>query len=254
MATATTETLRLLQAYGETRDTYAREQLVTNYIPLVRSLCSRFRSSREPQEDLFQVGIIGLLNAIEKFDFSYGVAFSTLAVPEVMGSILNYLRDHGSIIKVPRALRQKKLKIFRESEKLALWLGRWPTVPELALSCGLSEREVCDAMELARTGEPRSLDERLETDDGDGWITLADLVGREETQYVHSLDRMTLTEALDKLPPRERMIITLRFYRGMSQKQTAERVDISQMHVSRLERGALTKLRLFIQSNGAARL
>ena len=148
---------------------------------------------------------------------------------------------------MPRALRRNKLEVERRSETLAGRLGRWPTVAELARECNLPEDDIRDAMELARTGEPRSLDESLDTDDAGGGVTLLDLVGREDEQYERSLDRMALSAALDTLPLRERTILFLRFYKEMSQKQIAERIDISQMHVSRLERSALLKLRLSMQ-------
>ena len=243
------ETLQLLDAYSEDGDSQARDQLVTNYVPLIRRICARFQRSREPQEDLFQVGVIGLLNAIEKFDPRYGTKFSSLAIPEVLGAVLNYLRDHGNLVKAPRALRKKKLDVDRVSEELVLRLGRWPTVAELAQACGLSENDVLAAQELAQTGEPRSLDESLQSEDDDAGGTLLDLLGREDAELDLSLDRITLTAALDTLPDREKKIVILRFYRGLSQRQVAERIKISQMHVSRLERGALMKLRRSFQDH-----
>ena len=245
------ETHRLLAAYSEEGDSRAREQLVDNYVPLVRSLCRRFRRSRESQEDLFQIGVIGLLNAIEKFDPRYGTSFSSIAIPEVLGAILNYLRDHSSFLKVPRALRRNKLKVNRRSEMLAAHLGRWPTVAELVRECDLPENDIRAALEFARTGEPSSLDERLGASDVDGATTLSDLIGYEDGGFERSLDQMTLAAALNTLPLREKTIVTLRFYQEMSQKRIAERLDISQMHVSRLERSALLKLRLFMQDDAS---
>jgi RNA polymerase sigma-B factor len=246
------ETLRLLQAYKAVGDVNAREKLVSNYVPLVRRLCRRFRTSREPQEDLFQIGMIGLLNAVEKFDLERGTSFSSLAIPEILGAILNYLRDHGSLIKVPRTLRRNKLTIDKMSETLASSLGRWPTVAEVAAACELSENDVHEATELGRIGDPRSLDENVESDDTDGSVTLSEYVGSEDDGFDLSLDRLTLATALDTLPIREKTILTLRFYKGLSQRQIAERIDISQMHVSRLERSALQKLRLVLERNAAA--
>ncbi len=245
-------TLKLLEAYRETRDSTARETLVSNYAPLVRRLCRRFRTSREPQEDLFQIGMIGLLNAIEKFDPERGASFSSLAIPEVLGAILNYLRDHGSLIKVPRTLRRNKLTIDKMAESLASSLGRWPTVEELAEACDLTLENINAASELGRIGDPRSLDENVETDDSDGSVTLSEYIGAVDAGFDRSLDRLTLATALDTLPAREKMILRLRFYRGMSQRQIAQRIQISQMHVSRLERGALQKLRVVLQRSTAA--
>ena len=243
VATTVAETRQLLEDYRDTGSTRAREQLVTNYVPLVRSLISRFRSSREPQEDLFQVGMIGILNAINKFDPNRGTSFSSLAIPEVLGAVLNYLRDHGSLLKVPRALRRNKLTLDRAAETLATTLGRWPTVPELADACDLSEEEISDASLLGRQAEPRSLDEKLDAAESDGGATLSECVGAEDRGFDLSLNKLALAAAMTILPQREKTILKLRFLREMSQRQIAERVNISQMHVSRLERSALRKLK-----------
>ena len=244
------ETPRLLAAYKETGDRNARDQLVVNYTPLVRSLCRRFRKSREPQEDLLQIGMIGLLNAIEKFDPGRGTSLSSLAIPEILGAILNYLRDHGSLIKVPRDIRRKKLTVDKMSESLASSIGHWPTVTELVSACDLTEAEVLEAAELSRIGDPRSLDQPLDTHGADGGFTLLECVGREDVEYDLSLNRLTLAKALDTLPARERTILNLRFHKELSQRQIAERIKISQMHVSRLERGALQKLRAVLDRSG----
>ena len=246
------QTLKLLEAYRETSDPSAREQLVTNYVPLVRRLCRRFRTSREPQEDLFQIGMIGLLNAIEKFDPERGTSFSSLAIPEVLGAILNYLRDHGSLIKIPRTLRRNKLTLDKMAENLASSLGRWPSMVELSEACDLTEAEINAATELGRIGDPRSLDESVDSDDSEGSATLSEYVGSIDVEFDLSLDRLTLATALDTLPDREKNILQLRFYGGMSQRQIAEQIEISQMHVSRLERAALQKLRNVLQKNSAA--
>ena len=140
MTTAVTDpTMDLIERYIETRDPDAREQLVTNYLPLVRSIARRFRNSREPMEDLVQMGTIGLLSAIEKFDMSHGVRFASLAIPEVYGAILNHLRDHGGLVKVPRALRHNRISLDRCTERLISHFGRWPTTAEMATESGLTE-------------------------------------------------------------------------------------------------------------------
>ena len=245
------KTIQLLEDYRDTGDAGAREQLAVNYMPLVRTLCRRFHTSKEPQEDLFQIGMIGLLNAIEKFDPERGTSFSSLAIPEVLGAILNYLRDHGSLIKVPRTLRRNKLTIDKISESLASSLGRWPNIQEVAEASELTIEEINQATELGRIGDPRSLDENVESEDADGSVTLSEYVGAIDTAFDLSLDRLTLATALDTLPDREKTILQLRFYRSMSQRQIAERISISQMHVSRLERAALQKLRVVLQRNSA---
>ena len=244
---AATETLELLRAYADAGDLGARAQLVANYGPLVRKLCNRFRSSRESQEDLFQVGVIGLLNAIEKFDPLQGTRFSSLAIPEVLGAILNYLRDHGSLVKVPRVLRQNRLRVDRSLETLPVELGRWPTTAELAEACDMDDAEVDAAMKLAHEVDPRSLDEQMGSEESGDGFTLADFVGRLDEGFDHTLDRIAVKAALDSLPTRERRVMRLRFYKGMSQTQTAKAIEVSQMQVSRLERGALMKLRPYVQ-------
>ncbi len=164
-----------------------REQIVSSYGPLVRRLSRRFWASKEPPEDLFQIGVIGLLRAIDKFDPSRGSSFASLAIPgilgSILGSILNYLRDHGGPCKVPRALRSNMLAVRRASERLASQLGRWPTEAELAESCHLTERQVRDALEFGRTVDARSLDQMLGGDDGDGSGTLSERLGGEDAQF-----------------------------------------------------------------------
>ena len=249
---AETESQRLLAFYKETGDIHARDQLVVNYTPLVRSICRRFRNSREPQEDLLQIGMIGFLNAIAKFDADRGNSLPSLAIPEILGAILNYLRDHGSLIKAPRDIRRKKLMVDKVSESLASSIGHWPTVAELVSACDLSEAEVLEAAVFGRICDPRSLDQPLNSHEADGGITLLECVGSEDAEYDLSLDRLTLAKALETLPARERTILTLRFHKELSQRQIAERIKISQMHVSRLERGALQKLRAVFERSGGA--
>ena len=135
---------------------------------------------------------------------------------------------------------------------MACTLGRWPTAEELAEACDLSEQQVNEAAQLARTGDPRSLDEKSESGDSDEGLALSESIGGEDRSFDRSLDRLTLATALDTLPQREKTILNLRFYDEMSQRQIAERIHVSQMHVSRLERGALRKRRLVLQSSADA--
>jgi RNA polymerase sigma-B factor len=237
------DSLALLDLYRESKDAAVREAIVARYIPLVHRLCNRFRNASEPYEDLVQVGILGLLNAIEKFDPGRGTDFSSLAIPEVLGAILNHLRDHGTHIKAPRKLRRHKVQVERASELLALRLERSPTVAELSHESGLSEGEVYATMELARIEYVRSLsDPVVDGPRGDAG-TLSDFVGNEDDRLDLVLDRMVVLAALEGLPVRERRVITLRFYLGWTQMEVARRIGVSQMHVSRLERKALDRLR-----------
>ena len=247
VSAAAARTRELIESYQGTGDSAARDQILSDYVPLVRSLCRRFLAAREPQEDLQQVGMIGLLNAVEKFDLDRGTSFSSLAIPEVLGAILNHLRDHSTLMKIPRTLRRNKLALDKASETLASSLGRWPTAVELSQACDLSEKEVRQATELAWMSEPQSLDAIPLDDDSDARASLIECLGTEDKGFDLSLDRLVLATALDTLPSREKTILRLRFYKELSQRQIAERIHVSQMHVSRLERSALRKLRDVLQ-------
>ena len=169
-----------------------------------------------------------------------------------MGAILNYLPGHGSLLKIPRELRRNKLAMDKVSDSISAMYGRKATPAEIAEACALTETEITDASKLSRTGDPRSLNERFETENGDGGddgASLSDYVGVEDEVHNISLDQLTLATALGTLPEREKTILQLRYFRSMSHRQTAEIVSISQMHVSRLERAALNKLRLVQQRN-----
>ena len=233
----------LLSLYQETGSTEVRDQIVESHLPLVRRLCRRFAHTPEPQEDLVQVGCIGLLKAIKKFDLTRGTNFISFAIPEILGEILNYFRDHGWTVKVPRKLQAHKVLVSRTSYSLAQQWGRWPTVPEIAASAGLTDHQVIDAMLVERNGVPLSLDGELGNDDGEAGGPLVDALGEEDPAFELSTNRLLLEDILRILDQRERTIVYLRFYRDQSQTAIAHRLGISQMHVSRLLRRAIAKMR-----------
>ena len=219
-----------------------RDRLVQRHLPLVYKLSRRYWHCGEPLEDLAQVGTIGLLKAIEKFDSSRGVSFTTYAVPVVLGEIKNYLRDHGWAVKVPRKLQRNKLQVSRAAERLGQVMGRAPTVSEIAEDAGLTQEEVFDTFEVTSYGRPLSLDaEHL--NGADDRSRLMDSVGNEDPEYGTTSDRADLESTLNCLDRREKTIIYLKFYADLPQTEIAKRLGISQMHVSRLQRGALEKLR-----------
>ena len=185
-------------------------------------------------EDLFQIGSIGLLKAVDKFDLSYDVKFSTYAVPMIAGEIKRFLRDDG-MLKVSRSIKENQYRIYKMREKLEKNLGREPTVTELAEELGMTPEEIA-SVELA-TGVPESLQQ--ETAEG---LTLESTLGTdaEEERLVESI---ALREAIDTLPEKERMTILLRFFKGLTQEQTARIVGVSQVQISRLEHRGLEKLR-----------
>ena len=236
-------TAEVLERYAYGREEQARAELVARYRPLVRNISRRYWAAREPQEDLLQVGMLGLLNAIEKFDLALGTSFAALAIPEIRGAILNHLRDHGSAIKVPRGLQRARRTVDKVASRMAPGLGRWPAPREIADECDLTEAEVDAAIRLGYEDVPFSLDRGMDGGDGDDSPTLADSLGQEDVEFDRAVLGLTLQSALKTLSATEQTIMRLRYYEGKTQRETAEKVSVSQMHVSRLDRGALAKIR-----------
>ena len=209
-------------------------------MPLVRSLAARYAGRGEPVEDLVQVGAIGLIKAVDRFELDRGVELSTYAVPTIVGEIRRHFRDRGWAVHVPRQLKELSLRVSRELDRLTADLGRSPTIAELAEATGAQEEEVIEAIETSRAYTARSLSTPID-DDGEG--ALVDLLSNEESGYA-ALERGSVVRTgLDALGERERRIIVMRFLKGMTQSEIAEEIGISQMHVSRLLRRALETMR-----------
>jgi len=223
-------------------DEQEREHLITKHIGLVRRLCGRFRNSGEPMEDLIQVGSVGLLKAAAKYDPELGSIFAAYAIPVIVGEIKNYFRDHGWAVKIPRKLQRQKLAVARAVDMLNQTLKRSPTVKEMAEATGLSEDEVYQSFEVELYGRPVSLDTEYDSGDGDGTSTVLDYLGTVDPELEALPNRLDLTRALGCLDEREKAIIYLYYYKGLSQTEIAKKLALSQMHVSRLQRGALGKL------------
>jgi RNA polymerase sigma-B factor len=230
----------LLRAYHERGDLRAREQLVEDNLPLVRAMARRYAGRGEPLDDLVQVASIGLIKAIDRFDLERGVELHTYAVPTIVGEIKRHFRDRGWAVHVPRRLKELNLKLSSLIEELSSELGRSPTIQELAKASGAEEEEVVEALEsglaystdsLTAIGEEEADSDRLRS------------LGRVEEGYVAAEDRQLLAQGLETLDHRERLIVKLRFVEGLTQSQIAHEVGISQMHVSRLIRRALEKMR-----------
>jgi RNA polymerase sigma-B factor len=232
----------LLQRYHEQGDRAARQQLIERYMSLVRSLARRYASRGEQLDDLIQIGAIGLIKAIDRFDLDRGVELTTYATPNIIGEIKRHFRDHGWAVRVPRGLQELSIKLMRVVEQLTGELGRSPTIPELAEATGASEEEVLEALESSRAYTPLSLSVGPSGDDDDELDPL-ESIGTEEHEYEISEDRAVLEPGMRVLDAREREIIRLRFYEGLTQSQIAQQIGISQMHVSRLIRRALEKAR-----------
>jgi RNA polymerase sigma-B factor len=231
----------LLRRYHEQGDRAAREQLIERYMSLVRSLARRYASRGEQLDDLVQIGAIGLIKAIDRFDINRGFELTTYATPNIIGEIKRHFRDHGWAVRVPRGLQELSIQLMRVVEQLTGELGRSPTIAELAEATGSSEEEVLEALETSRAYSPLSLSVGSSGDDDE--LDPLESLGIEEHEYEVSEDRAVLEPGMRVLDARERMILNLRFYEGLTQSQIAQRVGISQMHVSRLIRRALEKAR-----------
>ena len=235
---------QLLDRWRETRDVAARDHLVAQHLPLVRRLCQRFSHSGESLEDLIQVGAIGLLKAIDKYDPQRGSSFGAFAVPVIVGEIKNYFRDHGWAVKVPRKLQKRKLAVNRAVDSLTQRLGRAPTIPDIAAATGFSEEEVYETFEVEWYGRPLSLDAGYDGDDDQETSSILDYLGSEDPELEGLADKLDLKTALDCMNAREQAIIYMRFYSGLSRTEIAERLSISQTRVSQLQRRALRELKL----------
>ena len=232
---------QLLDIWRETGNPEDRERLVTVYLPLIRRVCRRFANLGEPLEDLIQVGAIGLLKAIRKFDPERGNSLAAFAIPVVIGEVKNYFRDHGWSVKMPRKLQRNKLAVDRAKESLTQTLGRTPTVAEIGEAAGLSPEQVHESFEVERFGRPLSLDAEYDRENGEDSSSILDYLGQVDPDLESLADELDLKEALLSVDPREQEIIYLKFYSGLSQTAIAARLGISQMHVSRLQRHALSK-------------
>ncbi|MEO9171413.1 MAG: SigB/SigF/SigG family RNA polymerase sigma factor [Candidatus Aquilonibacter sp.] len=220
-----------------------RNDLVVAHLNLVRFLALKFANRGEPLDDLIQVGTVGLLKAIDRFELERGVEFTTYATPTIVGEIKRYFRDKGWAVKVPRRLQELNLAVNRANEKMSVELGRGPTVPELAERLNATEEEILEAQELGQAYNLLSLDSEVSSEGEKKSQTLADTVGITDSGLEMLEDRANLERAFHVLTGRERIIIYLRFYESISQTEIARRLNVSQMHVSRLQAKALEKLR-----------
>ncbi len=231
----------LLRAYHERGDLAAREQLIERYMSLVRSLARRYSFRGEQLDDLVQIGAIGLIKAIDRFDVDRGVELTTYATPNIIGEIKRHFRDRGWSVRVPRGLQELNVKLSKLVEQLTVQFGRSPTIAELAKAANAEEEEVLEALESGRAYSSLSLSAGGGGDDDD--VDPMETIGTEEHQYEVSEDRAVLEPGFRVLDERERKILHLRFFEGLTQSQIAQQIGISQMHVSRLIRRSLEKIR-----------
>lgn len=220
-------------------DTDARNELISGNLKLVLSVIKRFSGRGENPDDLFQVGCIGLIKAIDNFDLSLGLRFSTYAVPMIIGELRRYFRDNN-VIRVSRSVRDLAYKALQAKEELSASLGREPKIDEIAKRLDVKREEVVNALDAIV--DPISLYEPVYSESGDS-IYIMDQISDDKNTDEAWLESIAINEAIARLSPRERKIILMRFYDGKTQTEVAKEISISQAQVSRLEKGALERIR-----------
>jgi RNA polymerase sigma-B factor len=243
---------RLFERYHLHNDVQARDELIRRCLPLARRLASRYQRASEPLDDLLQVASIGLIKAVDRFDPSRGTAFSSFAVPSILGELKRHFRDHGWAARVPRPVQERVLKVNAAIERLSRETGRSPTPAELAKATGETIEDVLGALEAASAYDSISLDTPL-SHDGDGAATYADTVGEVDARLELVEYRSVVDATIRALPERERQVLWMRFEQDMTQSEIAAVIGVSQMHVSRLIRRALSRLRTVADAAEAPR-
>jgi RNA polymerase sigma-B factor len=232
------------QKHGDQR---AREELVERFLPLARKLARRYAGPREPFEDLMQVASLGLVKAVDRFDTQRGTAFSSFAVPTILGELKRYFRDLGWSVHVPRGAQELALKVEEAQQQLTTKTGRPPSVQDLALYLEMSMEDVLEALETASAHHSTSLDAPREDGEEESG-SLADAFGEEDDRYELIDASVTIAAAARQLSARERRVLVLRFVEDLTQTQIADQIGVSQMQVSRILRRALSRLRELTQS------
>jgi RNA polymerase sigma-B factor len=233
----------LLVAYHCDGDRDARQQVLVELMPLVRSLAARYAGRGEPLDDLVQVGAVGLIKAVDRFDVSRGVEFTSYGVPTIVGEIRRHFRDKAWAMHVPRRIKELSVRLSRVLDDLTTTLGRSPTIAELAEAAAVEEEDVIDALDAARAYSTRSLDASPP-----GGDQLSEHLAGDDPGYDGVHDRWLLSAGLEALDPRARRIVELRFFEERTQAQIAAELGISQMHVSRLLRNAFDVMRSSIEA------
>jgi RNA polymerase sigma-B factor len=236
------DVLKLIDQYQQMEDSTALDRLVLNYKNLVESIAKKYSYGKSNHEDIVQVGMLGLLGAIRRFDTSLGKSFEAFAVPTIVGEIKRFLRDKTWDVHVPRRIKELGPKIKSAVEVLTTQLQYSPSISEIAQYLEVQEEEVLEAMEMSKSYHALSMDHSIEADADGGTVTLMDVIGKEDDGYERTNRRIVVAEALEVLEEREKEILKLTYYDQLSQKEAGERLGISQMHVSRIQRKAIKKL------------
>ncbi|MGV2622570.1 RNA polymerase sigma factor SigB [Halobacillus sp. ACCC02827] len=230
------------------RDEVIQEKIVLVYKDLVESIARKYSKNSTIHEDLVQVGMLGLLAAIRRYDPEFGKSFESFAIPTIIGEIKRFIRDKTWSVHVPRRIKELGPKIKKAAEELTNMLQRSPSVLEIADYLEVSEEDVLETMEMGKSYKALSVDRKIEADSDGSTVTILDLIGNQDDGYSNIDQKMLLEKILPILSEREQEILQCTYFENMSQKDTGERLGISQMHVSRLQRRALRKLREALQS------
>jgi RNA polymerase sigma-B factor len=222
----------LLRRYHKHGDVAARQELIERHVDFVRRLAQRYARRGEQLEDLTQVGCVGLIKAIDRFDGSFGASLTTYAAPNILGEIKRHFRDRGWSVRVPREIQELNVKLTRVVDTLTTKLGRSPSVDELAAETGATTEQVLEALESSSAYSALSLSEGPDPDEEGGGPM--ETLGEDDQAFEQSEQRITLASGIQRLPARERTILHLRFFEGLTQSEIADEIGISQMHVSRL--------------------
>jgi len=242
--------LEWIKAYQESEDEEAQTNLVLNYQRLVESIARKYSNGKSYHEDIVQVGMLGLLGAIRRYDPEFGRTFEAFAVPTIIGEIKRFLRDKTWAVHVPRRIKELGPRIKSAVEAITTELQRSPKVVEIAEYLEVDEDDVLEAMEMGKSYQALSMDHSLESDSDGSSITLFDVIGQQDDGYEKTDQRMLVANALSVLSEREKQVIQFTYIDQLSQKEAGDKLGISQMHVSRLQRKAIKKLQDAILAAG----
>lgn len=232
----------------EPTDEVIQEKIVLTYKNLVESIARKYSKNSAIHEDLVQVGMIGLLAAIRRYDATFGKSFESFAIPTIIGEIKRFIRDKTWSVHVPRRIKELGPKINKAVDELTTINQVSPSVQEIADHLEVSEEEILETMEMGKSYKALSVDHKVEADSEGGTVSILDLVGDDETGFNNIDQKMMLEKILPILSEREQQILQFTYFDNLSQKETGELLGISQMHVSRLQRRSLRKLREAIQT------
>ena len=242
---------RLFSRYVDARDPVDRDAIIERFLPLARQLAARYQRPEEPFDDVFQVACFGLVKTVDRFDVQRGVAFSSYAVPTIMGEIKRHFRDRTWAVRVPRDLQELALRVDRVVGELTRELGRQPTVDEVARAIDADSEDVLEAMQASSAYRATSLQTPRAGGDDEPGDTLADSVGTIDDGFAQAEQRAVLDALMRSLTPREREVVRLRFDEDLTQAAIGERIGVSQMQVSRVLRQAVARLRTLARAEAS---